>query len=129
MFRKSTMSKLILIALSMVVVSPLAAMAQAPTDGSSGASCPAPGGDAGAGGGGRGHRGMRGGRGGNVDPAKRQAMRQKMMQKFDKNGDGQLDDNERAAMKQFRQERKARREAMQNGSNPGPGAVPPPGAQ
>ncbi len=135
MFRKSTVSKLVLIALSMVVVSPLAALAQTPADSNGGASCPAPGGDPGASGGfggRRGHRGMRGGKGGNVDPAKREARKAKMMQKFDKNGDGQLDDNEKAAMQQFRQERKARRQAMQNGSNPGaggPGSVPPPGAQ
>ncbi len=126
MLRKSSISKLVLIALSMVVVSPLAALAQgaAPADG---ASCPAPD-QAGAGGGGRRH-GRRGGMKGNMDPAKRQAMKAKMVAKFDKNGDGQLDDNEKAAMKQFRQERKAKRQAMQNGSNPGPGSVPPPGAQ
>jgi len=132
MFRKSTVSKLVLIALSMLVVSPLAALAQTSSDSTGGASCPAPGGEQGAGGGRRGHRGMRGGKGGNVDPARRQAMKAKMMAKFDKNGDGQLDDNEKAAMQQFRQERKARRAAMQNGSNPGSaglGAVPPPGAQ
>jgi hypothetical protein len=135
MFRKSTVSKLVLIALSMVVVSPLPALAQTATDSTGGASCPAPGGEQGDGGGRggrRGHRGMRGGKGGNVDPARREAMKAKMMAKFDKNGDGQLDDNEKASLQQFRQERKARRAAMQNGSNPGsdgPGAVPPPGAQ
>ena len=84
MFRKSTISKLVLIALSMVVVSPLAALAQVSSDSTGGASCPAPGGDQGAGGGRRGHRGMRGGKGGNVDPARRQAMKAKMMAKFDK---------------------------------------------
>lgn len=40
--------------------------------------------------------------------------RAKMMQRFDTNGDGTLDEAEKANLKKFRAERKAQRGAMQN---------------
>ncbi len=88
-----------------------------------------PGGPWGGGGGGRRHRmrqgmgqgqgmqpGMGQGQGG--DPAKREARRQKMMKKFDANGDGQLDQNEMAQAKAFREQKRAQRQAQGGVGNP-----------
>jgi len=51
----------------------------------------------------------------------RGAMRQRMMQRFDSNGDGKLDDNERAQMKAFMEQRRQQRGMMMNqGQGGGP---------
>lgn len=91
----------------------------------------APGGPWGGGGGGR-KRHMRQGIGqgqGGQDPAKREARRQKMLKKFDANGDGQLDQNEMAQAKAFREQRRAQRQAqgMGNGQMGGPQGMNPMG--
>lgn len=57
-------------------------------------------------GGGKGHEG--GGKG------RKGGGRAKMMQRFDTNHDGTLDEAEKANLKKFRAERKAQRRAMQN---------------
>jgi hypothetical protein len=48
--------------------------------------------------------------GGGEDSPQRQAFRQRMLEKFDANHDGQLDDNERAQMHEFMQRRRQERE-------------------
>ncbi len=58
------------------------------------------------------------GRQGSLTPEQR---RQAMLKRFDTNGDGVLDDNERAKMRQFMQERRAAREAGGGGPGQGPG--------
>lgn len=89
-----------------------------------------PWGGGGEGGGGRRHRMGQGqgfGQGGGGDKeARRAARQQKMLKKFDANGDGQLDQNEKAQAQQFMQQRRAQRQAQgggwNNGMNPmGPG--------
>jgi hypothetical protein len=57
--------------------------------------------------------GVEGGPGG--DDARRQEHRQRMLQEFDTNHDGQLDDNERAQMRQAMQKRRAQKQ----GAGPG----------
>ena len=68
-------------------------------------------GNAGAGGRAQGmhRRGRRGG-----GKGRKGGGRAKLMQRFDTNGDGTLDETEKANLKKFRAERKAQRAAMQN---------------
>ncbi|MDP3510631.1 MAG: hypothetical protein Q8T09_21880 [Candidatus Melainabacteria bacterium] len=70
------------------------------------------GGGAGAGRGASG--GKRGGKTSN--PADKAARRQKMMARFDTNGDGQLDSNEKAAVQAFREQRRQQRMQRQGGA-------------
>lgn len=54
----------------------------------------------------------------------KEARRQKIMQRFDTNGDGQLDSGEQAQLQQFKEQRRAQREALGGlgqGQNMGPG--------
>jgi hypothetical protein len=79
--------------------------------------------------GGRGGPGERGGRGGQPGPrgqenaANREERQKRMLERFDTNKDGKLDDAERAAMQA---EREKRREQRQNGGKPdaAPAAMP-----
>jgi hypothetical protein len=73
--------------------------------------------------------GQGGGRGGGqgLTDEQRAARRQRMMERFDTNHDGVLDDKEREAMHQFRQQQRARW-AGQQGQPPGAGG-PGPGGQ
>lgn len=50
---------------------------------------------------------------------RRAARRAKMLKRFDKNGDGQLDDSEKAAMKDFMQQMRAKRQARMGGAGAG----------
>ncbi|MCA0315889.1 MAG: hypothetical protein LCH63_18870 [Candidatus Melainabacteria bacterium] len=73
----------------------------------------------------RGHRGRRGGGKGNKGQMNGDR-KAKMLKRFDSNGDGVLDDNEKQAMKQAREARRAQRQAMQqDGSNVGRGGNNP----
>ena len=65
----------------------------------------------GAGGGASGGKGKHGSK----NPADKAARRQKMMARFDTNGDGQLDSNEKAALKAFRQQRRQQKMQSQGG--------------
>jgi hypothetical protein len=72
-------------------------------------------------GGGAGKRGGKGGAGGkhggkSSNPADKAARRQKMMARFDTNGDGQLDANEKAAAQAFRAQRRQQRMQRQGGT-------------
>lgn len=72
-------------------------------------------------GGGAGKRGGKGGAGGkhggkSSNPADKAARRQKMMARFDTNGDGQLDANEKAAAQAFREQRRQQRMQRQGGT-------------
>ncbi|MBP9089532.1 hypothetical protein KBI23_00790 [bacterium] len=72
-------------------------------------------------GGGAGKRGGKGGAGGkhggkSSNPADKAARRQKMMARFDTNGDGQLDANEKAAVQAFREQRRQQRMQRQGGT-------------
>jgi len=62
--------------------------------------------------------GASGGKGkhGSKNPADKAARRQKMMARFDTNGDGQLDSNEKAALQAFRQQRRQQRMQRQGGA-------------
>ena len=62
-------------------------------------------------GGGQGRAGKGNRAGGNATKAER---RQKMMQKFDTNGDGTLDVSEKSALQQFREQRRQQRQLGQN---------------
>ena len=73
------------------------------------------GGGSSAGGGGGGGGGAGAGGSGSPTPEQRAARLAKMKERFDKNGDGVLDDSEKAEMQKFIQERRARRQAMQQG--------------
>lgn len=59
---------------------------------------------------------------------RRAARRAKMMKRFDKNGDGKLDDSEKSAMKDFMQQMRARRQARGGGGAAPGGAAPAGGA-
>ncbi len=48
-------------------------------------------------------------------PNRKEAMRQKMMKKFDTNKDGILDANEKAALKKYREEQHAKRRHREKG--------------
>jgi hypothetical protein len=74
------------------------------------------------GGGDRGDRGRQGGQG--DDPQRREQMKQKMLQRFDANKDGQLDDAEKAVMHEQMQKRREQRQQGQGA--PGNAAPPPP---
>ena len=50
---------------------------------------------------------------GKGDPAQKAARRQMIMQRFDANSDGKLDDNEKSQLQSFRQERQERRAKRQ----------------
>ncbi len=63
--------------------------------------------------------GQRGGEGG-FDNPQRQQFRQKMLEKFDTNHDGKLDDAERAQMHEFMQRRRQQREQGEGGGFSGP---------
>ena len=52
------------------------------------------------------------------------ARRQEMIKRFDTNGDGILDENEKAKMHAFMQQRRAEREAQFGGQGGGPGPGP-----
>ncbi len=67
----------------------------------------------GAGGGASGGKGKHGSK----NPADKAARRQKMMARFDTNGDGQLDSNEKAAVQAFRQQRRQQRMQHQGGGS------------
>jgi hypothetical protein len=54
-------------------------------------------------------------RGGGANSAEREARRQKLMERFDLNHDGKLDDGERAKMKEFLEQRRQARQARENG--------------
>lgn len=58
------------------------------------------------------------GKHGSKNPADKAARRQKMMARFDTNGDGQLDSNEKAALQAFRQQRRQQRMQHQSGGAP-----------
>jgi Spy/CpxP family protein refolding chaperone len=61
------------------------------------------------------------GHGGNLTPEQRAERKQRMLQRFDTNGNGVLDPDEKAKMHQFMQERRARRFGQQGqGQGPGP---------
>ncbi len=62
--------------------------------------------------------GASGGKGkhGSKNPADKAARKQKMMARFDTNGDGQLDSNEKAALEAFRQQRRQQRMQRQGGA-------------
>ncbi len=65
------------------------------------------------------------GPGGGFNDQERQEHRQRMLQKFDANHDGKLDDNEKAQMHEFMQRRRQEREQGGGGfSGPGGGAAP-----
>lgn len=57
------------------------------------------------------------GKHGSKNPADKAARRQKMMARFDTNGDGQLDSNEKAAVQAFRQQRRQQRMQHQGGGS------------
>ncbi len=65
------------------------------------------------------------GKGGNagMDPAKREERRQRILKRFDTNGDGQLDENEKAKFEAFRAERRAQRQAQMGGGQLGGGGA------
>ncbi|MFN8659638.1 MAG: hypothetical protein U0105_25105 [Candidatus Obscuribacterales bacterium] len=67
----------------------------------------------------------RGGGGGNGGGMNKEARRQKLIQRFDTNGDGKLDGNEQAAADAFRaQRRQQKMMKMQQGAAAGPGVTP-----
>lgn len=87
------------------------------------------GGGRGMGGGGRGPNaggaaGMNGQLGQPGGPQNIGDMRKKMQEKFDKNGDGTLDADEKAAFEQWRAERRKERENQQQDQPPAPGGNP-----
>ncbi|MFA6208560.1 MAG: hypothetical protein WCT03_21005 [Candidatus Obscuribacterales bacterium] len=71
-------------------------------------------GKAGGGAGGAGSGGKRHG-GKSANPADKAARRQKMMARFDTNGDGQLDATEKASLQTFREQRRQKRMQRQGG--------------
>lgn len=71
--------------------------------------------------------GMRGpwGGGPGLSPEQREQRRQRLLKMFDKNGDGQLDENERAQMRAYMQQRRQERmQRWQQEQQHGPGGAP-----
>jgi len=73
--------------------------------------------------GGMGHGQGMGQGGGQGDPARREQMKAKMMQRFDANHDGQLDAGERAQLRQLRDQRRAAKGAQGGGQGGGQGRM------